>query len=70
MYKRQGKFTGNLNVQGLLHIKENAEITGEVNTSKLVVEPGAIFNVSCDMTNSSNGAARSSEKAQGVAGAK
>lgn len=65
----EGKFDGNLRVQGLLHIKENAEITGDVKTSKLVVEPGAVFNVSCDMSNSSNGAARSSEEAQAMAGA-
>lgn len=65
----EGRFTGNIVVKELLHIKENADIHGEVQTSKLVVEPGAVFNVSCNMNNSgsSNGSVRTSEEATKIA---
>ena len=33
----------------LLNIKESAKINGDVSTGKLVVQPGAIFNVTCNM---------------------
>jgi len=48
----EGSFDGNLIVTGLLQIKENAKVSGEIQTSKLIVAPGAIFNVSCNMSNS------------------
>jgi cytoskeletal protein CcmA (bactofilin family) len=45
----QGKFEGTLNVTELLNVRESAKITGEVTTSKLIVEAGAVFNVTCKM---------------------
>jgi cytoskeletal protein CcmA (bactofilin family) len=45
----QGKFEGTLNVKELLNIRESAKITGEVTTGKLIVESGAVFNVTCKM---------------------
>lgn len=45
----EGKFEGNLNVEELLNIRESAKINGDVSTGKLVVQPGAIFNVTCVM---------------------
>ena len=45
----EGRFQGMLNVKGLLNIKEKASINGDVTTSKLVVQPGAVFNVTCTM---------------------
>lgn len=45
----EGKFEGALNVDELLNIKESAKINGDVSTGKLVVQPGAIFNVTCNM---------------------
>jgi|SRR5690606_12963497 len=45
----EGSFDGILNVSELLHIKESASISGEINTDKLIVQSGAIFNVSCRM---------------------
>lgn len=45
----EGKFTGNLIVKELLNIKESAEITGDIKTDKLLVQSGAIFNVTCSM---------------------
>ncbi|MDX1407280.1 MAG: polymer-forming cytoskeletal protein [Saprospiraceae bacterium] len=45
----EGRFSGNLMVQELLQVKETAHIEGDVNTSKLIVQSGAIFNVNCSM---------------------
>lgn len=45
----EGKFNGNLTVKETLNVRETAKIEGDVNTNKLVVQPGAVFNVSCNM---------------------
>jgi cytoskeletal protein CcmA (bactofilin family) len=45
----EGKFKGNLIVKETLNVRETAKIEGDVNTNKLVVQPGAVFNVSCNM---------------------
>lgn len=45
----EGKFEGELSVGEVLNVRETAHITGEVSTKKLIVQSGAIFNVSCVM---------------------
>jgi cytoskeletal protein CcmA (bactofilin family) len=45
----EGKMYGKLRVAELLSVKETAEIVGDVVTGKLLVQPGAIFNVTCNM---------------------
>lgn len=45
----EGRFEGILRIEEVLHIKENARVTGEISASKLVVQPGAIINGSFDM---------------------
>jgi cytoskeletal protein CcmA (bactofilin family) len=40
----EGKFQGTLYVEELLQIRETAEVTGDVYTNKLNVQPGANFN--------------------------
>jgi len=45
----EGKFDGNLSVNQLLTVKETAEVHGDVNTNKLLVQSGATFNVTCRM---------------------
>lgn len=45
----EGKFEGSLHVSELLNVREDANIHGEVSTNKLIVQSGAIFNVSCNM---------------------
>jgi cytoskeletal protein CcmA (bactofilin family) len=40
----EGKFQGTLYVEELLHIRETAEVTGDVYTNKLTVQSGANFN--------------------------
>ena len=45
----EGKFNGKLIVEELLGIKKSAKISGEVVVGKLAIEPGAIFEASCEM---------------------
>lgn len=45
----EGSFTGKLFVKELLNVRETAKINGEINTNKLIVQSGAIFNVNCTM---------------------
>lgn len=45
----EGSFDGILNVKELLNVRETAKIDGEVTTNKLIIQSGAIFNVSCVM---------------------
>ena len=45
----EGKFSGKLKVKDLLNVKENANIQGDVQTDKLLVQPGAVYNVTCSM---------------------
>lgn len=51
----QGSFEGTLAVENSLDVKASARINGEINTEKLIVESGAIFNVHCQMGNKSFG---------------
>lgn len=45
----EGVIKGIIKVDGELNIRETAKVNGEVNTSQLMVQPGAVFNVSCGM---------------------
>ncbi len=45
----EGKFEGSLIVSELLNIRENAKVSGDVKTNKLIVQSGAVFNVDCKM---------------------
>lgn len=49
----EGQFSGTLNIAGLLLLRASANIEGEVIVAKLSVEPGAAFNVTCSMKNTS-----------------
>lgn len=45
----EGSFQGKLVVKELLNVREKANIQGDVVTDKLLVQPGAIYNVNCNM---------------------
>jgi cytoskeletal protein CcmA (bactofilin family) len=45
----EGKFTGKIQVEELLNVKDKAVIQGEVTVGKLSVEPGADFTATCKM---------------------
>lgn len=50
----EGKFDGNFVVAELLNIRETAKVFGDVKTSKLIVQSGAIFDVNCKMVSGSS----------------
>jgi cytoskeletal protein CcmA (bactofilin family) len=45
----EGKFTGNLIVSDTLQVKDSAHLKGKIKTGKLIVQAGAVFNVTCEM---------------------
>lgn len=63
----EGKFSGKLTLSGTLTLKSTASIEGEVIASKLAVEPGANFNVTCQMKGSLKEIKSSESKAQKTA---
>jgi len=58
----EGTFDGLLKVKDTLIVKESARITGDVDTDKLNVDGGAVFNVNCKM--GSGGAVKSIKSSQ------
>jgi len=46
----EGTFEGNLDVADVLDIRETGAVNGQVNTGKLVIAPGGVFNVNCNMS--------------------
>lgn len=68
----EGNFEGTIYVSDLLNVRETAKINGEVHTKQLIVQPGAIFNVTCIMgeqKSSDNGAIPSGKQSRKVAAA-
>ena len=45
----EGRFLGKIFVSDLLNVRETANVQGDVVTDKLHVQPGAVYNVSCNM---------------------
>lgn len=45
----QGIINGKVNVSELLILKSTCKLSGEINTNKLAIEPGAVFSGSCSM---------------------
>lgn len=58
----QGQFEGTLNVKDLLNVRQTAKINGEITTGKLIVESGAIFNVTCKMGTQAVGDGKGKER--------
>ena len=50
----EGQFSGNIKVRQLLNVKISGKVTGDIDTNKLVVDSGAIFNVNCNMAVTNN----------------
>jgi cytoskeletal protein CcmA (bactofilin family) len=65
-----GIIEGRVIVNQLLVLKASSKILGDIVTSKLSIEPGAIFSGTCKMSENSNngGASSSTEKEQEKAG--
>jgi len=45
----QGKIEGKITVTDLLSFKSTSSFTGEITTRQLAIEPGALFNGTCQM---------------------
>lgn len=45
----EGKFDGKIIVKEMLSLRGTAQVNGDISTQKLVVEAGALFNVTCKM---------------------
>ena len=45
----EGTVNGKITCQDLLSLKATAKLTGDINTKKLAIEPGAIFTGNCSM---------------------
>ncbi len=59
-----GNVEGRIIVNQLLILKASSRITGDIATSKLSIEPGAIFSGNCKMSdNDNNGGAGSAKQA-------
>ena len=50
----EGYYEGTIIVEEMLTVKSNAVIKGNVNVSKLAIEPGAEFQANCQMTTPQN----------------
>ena len=58
----EGSFSGKLKLGGMLTLRSSAYIEGEVEISKLSVEPGATFNATCSMKGGVKELKKSEEK--------
>ncbi|MBX7094344.1 MAG: polymer-forming cytoskeletal protein [Flavobacteriales bacterium] len=45
----EGSFVGKISVNQLLSLKATAKLSGDILTSKLAIEPGAVFSGTCSM---------------------
>ena len=52
-FEIEGTLEGKVNVLELLSLRAKSKVIGEIYTSKLAIEPGAIFTGKCDMSGSS-----------------
>ncbi|MBK8441940.1 MAG: polymer-forming cytoskeletal protein [Sphingobacteriales bacterium] len=50
----EGTYEGTLNASGILTLKSTANVKGDLTYGKLVIEPGAIFNGTCNMNDKSS----------------
>lgn len=57
-----GIIEGKITVGQLLNLKASSKILGDIATSKLSIEPGAIFSGTCKMSENDGGAATTKEK--------
>jgi cytoskeletal protein CcmA (bactofilin family) len=62
-FEVEGSVDGKVIVTELLSLRAKSKIIGDITTSKLAIEPGAVFTGKCDMSggNSNLNATRSSE---------
>lgn len=64
----EGNFQGRMKVHETLEVRENGKVRGEIQTKKLVVQSGAVFDVQCDMGTRSAAAETGKEKQKNESG--
>ncbi|MBT8323921.1 MAG: polymer-forming cytoskeletal protein [Winogradskyella sp.] len=64
----EGTFNGKMQLSGTLSIKATAHIEGEIQVSKLAVEPGANFNATCSMKGAVKSLANDGSKPETASG--
>lgn len=57
-----GTVKGNVDVEKLLLLKATVNLTGNIKTSKLSIEPGALFSGQCSMSNTDSKAANENKQ--------
>ena len=62
----EGEIRGKIVVKELLQVKDSAIIDGDISTDKLNVDSGAVFNVNCNMGQSSPSSSMSTKKSTPV----
>lgn len=62
----EGEIRGKIVVKELLQVKDSAIIDGDISTDKLNVESGAVFNVNCNMGQTSPASSMSAKKSSPV----
>jgi len=50
-----GRYQGNLNIRGTLHMTATAILTGKIEVGKLIIDEGAKLNGTCNVTSGENG---------------
>jgi cytoskeletal protein CcmA (bactofilin family) len=56
-----GKIDGTITVKDILYLKSSSKVDGDIQTGKLVVETGAVFNGSCAMGSKTGDAGKNNE---------
>lgn len=51
-FEVEGSVDGKVNVTELLSLRAKSKVLGDITTSKLAIEPGAVFTGKCDMSGS------------------
>lgn len=61
----EGKITGNIQISQRLELKSTAKVTGDIQTTRLVIDEGAIFEGACHMGEKGQGNNRRNEQPKG-----
>ncbi len=61
----EGKITGNLQISQRLELKSTAKVIGDIQTTRLVIDEGAIFEGACYMGEKGQGNHRPNEQPKG-----
>ncbi len=64
----EGFFQGRMKVHDTLEVRENGKVKGEIQTKKLAVQSGAVFDVQCDMGTKGSTTDSNTDKSKATSG--